>query len=229
MAAFKTHFCSSGILGFGYGLLGASIGLSGEHSLLAGALCTLGGMLPDLDSKSSVTARETFTFLSAVVSILVIKQLSETQTAAHYLILFGIVAFFVMRVGVVGLFQRCTVHRGMWHSVPAAMSAGLVVYLLSYGEGHAWAMFYAAGVVLSFVSHLLLDELASIKIGWFGVRFKKSFGTAFKFRSRQSSWANVSSYGQLALLLGIAVFQPDCIHQLRLAENPSANSITQDH
>ena len=115
MAAFKTHFCSSGILGFGYGLLGASIGLSGEHSLLAGALCTLGGMLPDLDSRSSVTARETFTFLSAIVSILVIKQLSETQTAAHYLILFGIVTFFVMRVGVVGLFQRCTVHRGMWH------------------------------------------------------------------------------------------------------------------
>lgn len=65
----------------------------------------------------------------------------------------------------------------------------------------------AAAVVIGFLSHLMLDELWSIDFRRGRLHFKKSFGTAMKFYSG-SMWANVSTYGKLALLLVAASYDP---------------------
>jgi len=62
MAGFKTHIGFSGLLGVGYG--GAAFAFYDvplPTALLAGGLCTVSGMLPDVDSGSGRPLRESMT------------------------------------------------------------------------------------------------------------------------------------------------------------------------
>ena len=66
MAGFKTHITTSTVLGIGYGA-GAHLlyGLPLDTCMLAGGLCSVSGMLPDLDSDSGVPIRESMAFAAA--------------------------------------------------------------------------------------------------------------------------------------------------------------------
>ena len=58
MADFKSHITGSTIVGVGYGYWGVmSQGISLENGMLAAGLCSVSGMLPDLDSHSGVPLR----------------------------------------------------------------------------------------------------------------------------------------------------------------------------
>ena len=60
MADFKTHITTSTVLGVGYGAtayFGFDMPMS--HCFVAGAMCSVAGMLPDLDSDSGVPVRVT--------------------------------------------------------------------------------------------------------------------------------------------------------------------------
>ncbi len=59
-------------------------------------------------------------------------------------------------------------------------------------------------VFLGLMSRLDLDELNRVEVKRGRLRIKKSFGTAIKFWSRRSLWANVSTYGKLILVLALA-------------------------
>ena len=75
MAGFKTHIATSTALGAVYGAAGfvnADIPL--PTCLLATGLCSISGMLPDLDSESGVPLRETMAFSAAVMPMLMIRQ-----------------------------------------------------------------------------------------------------------------------------------------------------------
>jgi hypothetical protein len=115
--------------------------------------------------------------------------------------------YLAIRFGAATLIKRYTVHRGMWHSIPACAIAGLLAYLLCTGNGELVRGYKACGVVLGFMSHLLLDELYSID--WHGgrLRLKRSFGTAIKFWSK-SRWANFSTYAKLAVVCGLLFGDP---------------------
>lgn len=231
MAGFKTHISVSTTLGIAYAGAGWYYGLPPADAILAGTLCSLGGMLPDLDSKSGVPVRETFAFLSAIVPMLVIERLRASGISPHSQVLVGIATYIVMRFGVSNLFKRYTVHRGMWHSIPAAASAGLLVYLLSYADGTLLALYNAGAVVLGFLSHLVLDELWSLQVRRGRLRIKKSFGTALKLWSSRSLWANVSTYGKLLILAVLAVKQPDWlagVHYHQTSDAPPVHRIADD-
>lgn len=214
MAGFKTHFSTSSLVGVGYGVAGHFLGMPLGDCILAGTLCSFCGILPDLDSDSGVPVRETFAFLSAVVPMMLMQRLGDSGISPHSLIVVGIVAYLFMRFGVSKAFKRYTVHRGMWHSIPAAAIVGLAVYLLSYADSATPAIFNAAAAVLGFLTHLVLDEIWSIEVKKGRMRIKKSFGTALKFWSRRSLWANFTTYGKLAALIAIAVTQPAWLKQL---------------
>ena len=68
-------------------------------------------------------------------------------------------------------------------------------------------LYKAGGVVLGYVSHLLLDELYSFQFSRGKVRLKSSFGTAVKLFSDRW-WPNISTYVKLAILTFIAVKEP---------------------
>ncbi len=90
----------------------------------------------------------------------------------------------------------------MWHSIPAAIIAGMVAFLVCLSGDLGIRMFKSWAVVMGFLSHLILDEIYSVDLGGKTIRIKKSFGTAMKFW-RNNWWANISCYGKLILLAAL--------------------------
>lgn len=208
MAGFKTHITTSSLLGIGYGGVAfAHYDVPVPACVLAGGLCSLSGMLPDLDSGSGRPLRESVTFAAAVAPMMMIGRFEHLGMSLESMILAGALIYLVIRFGLAWFLRKYTVHRGMFHSLPAALIAGEIAFLLIESPDLAIRYYKAGAVVLGFMSHLLLDEIYSLE--WYRgrVRLKKSFGTAVKIWSK-STWANFSTYAKLALLTFVVLNDP---------------------
>ncbi len=203
MADFKSHITGSTIVGVGYGYWGVmSQGISLENGMLAAGLCSVSGMLPDLDSDSGVPLRETTMFVAAIVPMLMIDRFRDLGLSHEAMALAAMLVYIFIRFVAVEFFRRYTVHRGMWHSIPAAFSAGLLAYLLMPCLSESIRIYKSSAVLLGFMVHLTMDEIWSIQVRG-GIRLKKSFGTALKFFGG-NVLANVSVYAKFFLLLYLA-------------------------
>lgn len=207
MAGFETHIGVSTVLGIGYGATGYYLGLPIESCLLSAGLCSLSGMLPDLDSDSGVPVRETMSLTAAVVPLLLIERVRELGWSHEIIVLTAAAMYLVVRFGVATIFQRFTVHRGMWHSIPACFTAAFLAFLLVSGYNLDVRLFKAGGVFLGFMSHLVLDEIWSFSVRGGRLQVKRSLGTALKFWGKDS-WANFSVYAKLAIAAFLAVGDP---------------------
>tara|TARA_R110002073_G_scaffold65408_6_gene163335 strand:- start:4202 stop:4930 length:729 start_codon:yes stop_codon:yes gene_type:complete len=204
VADFKTHITGSTIVGIAYGYWGVTCqSMSLESGILAGGLCSVSGMLPDLDSDSGIPLRETSMFAAAVVPMLMIERFRDLELSHEAMALAAMLIYIAIRFVAVEFFKRYTVHRGMWHSIPAAASAGLLAYLVMPCPSESIRVYKSIAVVVGFLVHLILDEIWSIDFGGGRFRLKKSFGTALKFFG-QSQIANVSVYAKLFLLIYLA-------------------------
>jgi hypothetical protein len=171
-------------------------------------------MLPDLDSDSGVPVREVTALTAALVPALMIPRFEQLGLDREHLVLTTAVVYLAVRFGLGGLFKGYTVHRGMWHSLPAAAIAGLVTFLLVSGTDMPIRLFKSGAVVLGFLSHLVLDELFSVQVRRGRLRIKHSLGTALKLWTTHSLWANVSTYGKLAALVALVFGDPYLMKQL---------------
>jgi len=206
MADFQTHIAGSTLIGAGVGAVGYSYGIPLESCLLAFGFCSVAGMLPDLDSAGSVPHRESIGFVAAFVPLLLVQRFQHLGWNREQIVLAAACIYLVVRFGAAELFRRYTVHRGMWHSVPAAASIGLLAFLITEDQNLLLRGYWAGAAVIGFMTHLILDELYSVDLR--GVRWKKSAGSALKFWSRAGLWPNISTYGKLALLALLAWSDP---------------------
>ncbi len=206
MADFKTHITGSTLVGIGIGAAGYSYGIPPEPCLLATGLCSVSGILPDLDSDSGVPYRESVAFVSAFVPMLLISRFQSLGWARETIVLACALLYIGIRFGVAELFRRYTVHRGMWHSIPAAASVGLLAFLITDHQHLQLRVYWTIAAVAGFMTHLMLDEIYSVDFR--GVRLKKSFGTALKFWSNRGMWPNLSTYGKLVILALLAWGDP---------------------
>jgi len=205
MADFKTHITTSTVIGVGLGFAGyALMDFSIPHCLVAGALCSVAGMLPDLDSSSGIPQREMLCFVAVLVPMLMLRRMEALGMDPEMMVFASGVLYVVIRFGIGRIFRKFTKHRGMWHSIPAALIAGLATYLVCLSPEIEIRIFKAWAVVLGFISHLLLDEIYSVNWAGKRIRVKKSFGTAMKWFSG-STYANVSTYAKLAFLILVAM------------------------
>jgi membrane-bound metal-dependent hydrolase YbcI (DUF457 family) len=207
MAGFKTHITFSSVLGVGYG--GAAwwmLGAPWPTCVLGGGLCAVSGMLPDIDSDSGTPLHESMAFAAAVVPMLLLGRFQQWGLTNEMIVLCGAAAYLLVRFGFAALLKRFTVHRGMFHSLPAALVFGEVAFLIASGDVYLRA-YKAGGVVLGYLSHLLLDELYSIEWHKGRLRLKSSFGTALKLFGR--GWGpNLLVYAGLLLLAAVILFEP---------------------
>lgn len=199
MADFRTHISVSTVAGAIFGYAGFQSGLPWETCIIGAGLCSVSGMLPDLDSDSGIPLREATTFASALVPMLMSDRLQRMGLGHEMMILVTGGIYFFIRFGIAEIFRRYTVHRGMWHSIPAALSVGMFAFLVCASEDISIRLFKTMAVVLGFMSHLLLDEIWSIEFKGGGYRFKSSFGTALKFWS-DDRLANFVTYAKAAIL-----------------------------
>lgn len=223
MADFKTHITTSTALGVALGGIGHFFyNVPLEHAVVAGGLCSVAGMLPDLDSKSGIPQREMLSFVSVIVPMLMLPRLEALNFTTEDKVFFACVSYVVIRFGLGALFRKYTKHRGMWHSIPAAMIAGLAFFLVCLSNDFEIRLFKAWAVVLGFVSHLFLDEIYAVN--WEGKlpTTKKSFGTAMKFFGK-SRFNNVLTYTKLLVLGFLAIgddYAMDCLCEPQTALSP---------
>lgn len=212
MAGFRTHITVSAACGVGYAFWGNSYLQSSWGSCaVAGGLCAISGMLPDLDSDSGVPARETIGFAAAIIPMVLVDRFRELGVSLDQVVLIGAPLYLLLRFGVGTVLASLTVHRGMFHSIPAMVIAGMIAYLLLDSRDQAIRVFKAAGVSVGYLSHLMLDEIWSFEFAAGVPRVKKSFGTALKFFG-DNAGANSFAYG-IALLLGMAIMREEAVMQ----------------
>jgi len=209
MADFKTHITVSTMAGVLLGMGGYQSGMSWESCLIAGGLCSVSGMLPDLDSDSGIPLREAVAFSAAFVPMLMLDRFERVGLSHEMMLVVTGAIYFFLRFGIAELFRRYTVHRGMWHSLPAAFIAALFVFLVSASESIHPRLFKTVAVFVGFMSHILLDELWSIEYRRGKYVFKHSFGTALKFFG-ESRLANAATY-ILLIALSVVVYHDEAI------------------
>ena len=201
MPGFRVHITGSSIVGAGYGLATWYVGDMHPMTCTLGAgLCAVAGMMPDLDSGPGIPLRESVAFAAAVVPMMMIHRFQQAGLPLEAVIVAGAAIYLAIRFGMSWLLKHHSIHRGMFHSLPAAAIAGQVTFLAFAAEEPLHRYFVSSAVVLGFLTHLVLDEIWSVKLGMFGPKFKKSFGTALKFHGPVLC-PNLLTYA-LALALG---------------------------
>jgi len=204
MANFKTHIAVSTAAGVGYWAVAyAWYDVPAPACLLAGGLCSVSGMLPDIDSGPGIPLRESLAFAAAVVSTMLVDRFQGFGWSMESIILAGALVYLFIRFAVAELLKRYTVHRGMFHSIPAAVVFGELAYLLATGD-LPLRLYKAGGVVAGYAIHLILDEMWSVEDVRGRMQVKRSFGTAIKFFDHQKIWPNISVYAKLALCTFLA-------------------------
>lgn len=223
MASWMGHVQCSAVLGAAYGFAASyALGFEWPIAAMAGLLCGIGGLLPDLDGGSDVLVRELFGLLGFAVPILLLRRIVlEDITPEQVLLVCGGI-YLAIRYGLYWLFSRFAVHRGMFHSIPAMLIVGLVVYIGYKHPSEEVRFVLAAGVMLGFLSHLILDELYEARLSSLAPKLNKFAGSAIKLKSK-SIFSNVTCYSLLSALSGTAVTQhADATGPLANGQNPPA-------
>jgi hypothetical protein len=217
MADFKTHLTASTVLGLGYGGAAyATFGVPLPTSILAAGLCSVSGMLPDIDSGPGRPLKEITSFMAAVVPTMLFRRLLHLGMSHESIILTGAAVYVAIRFGLAWFLRHYTVHRGMFHSFVAAAIFGELTFLLADSDNVLLRWFMAGGVALGYLSHLVLDEVYSVQ--WNGLpRLKSSFGTAMKFVGA-GWWPNLSAYAKFAVLTFLVVKEPGFMRELSVKQ-----------
>jgi membrane-bound metal-dependent hydrolase YbcI (DUF457 family) len=192
MANFKAHVAIATGISSGAAAMAASIGLiDAVDAPWLAFLGVIGGMLPDIDADNSSPVRLLFNGLAwmAVSGVLFVV---KDKYVSYQLGLIATAIFLLVRYGMLALFNQFTSHRGVFHSLLAAVFFAFLMtcisfYFLEQDVLHAWlnGVFLAIG----FIVHLLLDEIYSVDLS--NARMKKSFGTALKLFSYNNIPASI--------------------------------------
>src|SRR3954462_4948943 len=200
MAGFRTHVGVSSALGVGYAAtLYSMYGVPAPTATVAGALCGFAGMLPDLDSDYGVPLREAMSFAAATIPVFLVNRFESLHLSRNAIIIIAIGLYLFVRFGIGTMIRKFTVHRGMFHSIPAMLIFGGITYLLTGTSPTNERFMMAGGVMGGFFSHLLLDEIYSFEFKSGRWRTKKSFGTAMKLWG-DDGWTNFSTYAKVAVV-----------------------------
>jgi hypothetical protein len=175
-------------------VLAANLASPSEMLALLG-LGTLGSLLPDVDADNSAPVQIGFTALSVACAFAAMFAMAPRFGTVAELLVVWLATYLALRWLVFALFTRLTVHRGIFHSVPAAalgglLTAGAAAHLLGRPPFQAWLG--GSFVTLGYLVHLVLDEVSAVNL--FGLRTRRSFGTALKLWSPGSHTASLYMY-----------------------------------
>lgn len=200
MAGYKQHISFSGFLGIGYGTASVFLmGFTPAQGFLAGVMTWVAGMLPDLDSQTGRPVREIFGLLAALVPFEMMGHLLEWGGNPEGAMAYAIGIYAAIRYGGSYILGKLSVHRGMFHSIPAMIIAAEIAFLGYKSESLIAKGLMAGGVGLGFLSHLVLDEIYSVQWNGVTIRLKKSAGSAIKMIGKKFA-PNIVTYSLLMVL-----------------------------
>jgi len=198
MASYRGHLTFSTGLGLAFGGLSWwQLNVDWPVATLGGLFTAVGGLLPDLDSDSGVPVREMANITAALSPLLLLRRISTLGLSPEEVLLAAALTYMFVRFVLFRIFRKITVHRGMYHSIPAMLIAGLITFLAWEHPSTEVRAYFAVGVMLGFLSHLVLDELCSVDLNGVVPKLNQFAGTAVKFYS-PSLPATVATYAILA-------------------------------
>lgn len=186
MANFTTHIGVGTIVSGALATLTLAADVIAPENLVAVTMAgVLGSVLPDIDLKDSRPSRALFSGLAVFFSFVVLFTFAHRFSVAELWILW-LGTLLGVRYAVHAIFHRMSYHRGIYHSILAAVffaffTAVIYKHLLGRHEGVAWLA--AAFMFVGYMVHLTLDEIYSVDV--MDTRIKASFGTAIKFLDKK--------------------------------------------
>lgn len=206
MANFTTHIAIGTIVSGALATLTLAADVVAPQNLVAVTLAgALGSVLPDIDLKDSRPSRAMFAGLAIFASFAVLFNAATKYSIAELWLLW-LGTLLLVRYGMHTIFHRLSVHRGIWHSILAAVFCSVataIVFrqLLGKPDGVSWLA--AAFMFVGYITHLTLDEIYSVDV--MDTRIKSSFGTALKLFDRRHIYASV---GMAAATAGVIMLSP---------------------
>ncbi len=205
MANFTTHIAVGTLVSGAIATVTIAADVVAPENLIAVTMAgMLGSVLPDIDLKDSKPSKAMFSGLAVFFSFVVLfNAVHALSIIEMFIVWLGTLA--LVRYGAKAIFHEFSYHRGIWHSILAALfcavlTAVVYYYLLRRHEGVAWLA--AAFMFLGFMTHLILDEIYSVDV--MDVRIKSSFGTAVKLVDRNHWGQTLAMAASLALVCLVA-------------------------
>lgn len=204
MANFRTHLSGGAVISGAAGFVSYGEGLSNAaETQLLFVVGTVASLLPDIDADDSKPVRGLFNLTGIVVGFLVAFALADSIALLEQVLVWISVAL-IVAFPVRWAFARLTVHRGSWHSLLVAVVLSLSTTLVAdvfvgLDAVHAWL---AGGfVLLGYLTHLVLDEAASVDL--LDRRVRRSFGSALKPVSLRAWPWSLALLAFLVVLIGL--------------------------
>lgn len=205
MANFKTHISWGALLAIATIVAGLLLSIIKADEVLSWIFFAVlaGSFLPDLDLDEGVPFQILFGLAAAGFAGSVF--FNFYRAGSHdlkTLVVLPVLAFAVIRFAVGYVFMKFTHHRGMFHSIPAAILAGLLaIWILDFfAVKESVRIFAGVGISIGYLGHLILDEIYST-VNFDGLFFRprKSLGSALKLFSR-SKIATIMVYALILIL-----------------------------
>ena len=159
MANYATHIGAGTVVSGALATLTlAADVVSSEHLVAVTLACVLGSVLPDIDLKDSRASRLLFSSMAVFVSFCVLFIAAPKYSIVELWILW-LGALVMVRYGLQAIFHRISVHRGIWHSILAAVFwSAVTAIVFKYGMGlHEGVAWLGAGFMfVGYLVHLIL-------------------------------------------------------------------------
>ena len=205
MANFPTHILVGTVVSGTLATLTLAADVIAPENLVAVTLAgCVGSVLPDIDLKDSRPSKALFAGLAIFFSFALLFHFAPHLSILEMWALWLGTLLFVL-FGLQKLFHKYSVHRGVWHTITAAIvcsfaTAIFFYYALGRPDGVAWLG--AGFMFIGYLTHLTLDEIYSVDV--LGAHIKKSFGTALKLidmRYKTASTAMLAAGAALLLIV----------------------------
>lgn len=209
MASFNTHISAGIVLGVATAtFIAAKEILPQSGAFLVATAVTVGAIMPDLDSDTSVPFHIVSSLLALIIGSLTYIYFKNIMPDNGGIILRVIIAVLAVKFVVSPIIKKMTKHRGIWHSIPAAVIITIGSFLsLQVVDLEMRLRFYiAVALGAGYLSHLVLDEGVSL----FRFKFlifwspKQSLGSALKLAA-ESKMVTMIAY-MIMLMLLIATY-----------------------
>ncbi len=205
MPSFNTHISAGVVLGCAALFFTVSNAILPQpEAFFITVAIAIGAILPDLDSDTSVPFHIASSLFSLAVGALTYIYFKNLLSNNGEIILRVIIAVLVVKFVVSPIIKKLTKHRGIWHSIPAAViiTLGSFRLLQMINLTMKMRLYVAIALGAGYLSHLVLDEGSSL----FNFRFlifwspKQSLGSALKLVVR-SKMITVMAYLIISVLL----------------------------
>ena len=162
MAKPHSHFSFSVFLAAGYAVAGTYWNFDPEVITLATVILVIAGMLPNIDEGRGAPAQELAGLVAAVVPLLLVESMPAIRQGGVSRVALVVVCSFVLtRMLISRGLQHWFTHRGVVHSIPAAIITFEMVYLFFGDMPGRERLYLSTAAFAGFLSHLIIDAYGS--------------------------------------------------------------------